>query len=129
MGAEGEGPQVDGRPAAGPGGVGADDDAAAAEPVRHRTQGRGRGTEVHDGEPALAVVALAQPGEDVRRGVEEALRAASSIGDDRLQRQARGYVTPESFTHGTSAQRVRWFRRGLEEGSLAGCDTFASGGL
>mgnify|MGYP001809623491 FL=1 len=58
--------------------------------------------------------------------VEEGLRAASAIGDDRLQRQARGYVTPDSFTHGTSAQRVRWFERGLQADRLSACDTFAT---
>ncbi len=58
--------------------------------------------------------------------VDEALGAASAIGDDRLQRQGRGYVVPESFTHGTSAQRVRWFRVGLESGRLADCNTFAA---
>ncbi|HBB32983.1 MAG TPA: flagellar biosynthesis protein FlgM [Cyanobacteria bacterium UBA8803] len=57
--------------------------------------------------------------------VEEALNAASSIGDDRLQRQARGYVAPESFTHGSSAQRVRWFKRGIQTGEPAQCNTFA----
>jgi uncharacterized protein len=57
--------------------------------------------------------------------VEEALRAAAAIGDDRLQRQAGGYVTPESFTHGSSVQRVSWFRRGLESGRPRDCDTFA----
>ncbi len=56
--------------------------------------------------------------------IEEGLNAASAIGDDRLQRQARGYVAPESFTHGTSAQRVRWFKRGLTDGDLQSCDTF-----
>ncbi len=56
--------------------------------------------------------------------VEEALNAASSIGDDRLQRQSRGYVTPDSFTHGSSAQRVRWFKRGLETGNAGQCNTF-----
>jgi predicted metalloprotease len=56
--------------------------------------------------------------------IEAALRAASSIGDDRLQKQAQGYVVPESFTHGSSEQRVRWFRRGIETGDLAQCDTF-----
>jgi hypothetical protein len=56
--------------------------------------------------------------------VDEGLRAASSIGDDRLQRQSRGTVNPESFTHGSSAQRVEWFRRGLERGSPDACDTF-----
>ncbi len=57
--------------------------------------------------------------------VEAALGAAASIGDDRLQRQSRGYVVPESFTHGSSAQRVRWFRTGLDGGDPARCDTFA----
>jgi len=56
--------------------------------------------------------------------VEAALRAASAIGDDKLQKQAQGYVVPDSFTHGTSAQRVRWFRRGLETGDLSQGDTF-----
>ena len=56
--------------------------------------------------------------------IEEALNAAAAIGDDRLQRQARGTVSPESFTHGTSEQRARWFRRGFDQGSLNACDTF-----
>ena len=58
--------------------------------------------------------------------VEEALNAATAIGDDRLQPRSRGYVTPDSFTHGTSAQRMRWFRRGLETGDLSQGDTFAA---
>jgi predicted metalloprotease len=56
--------------------------------------------------------------------VEEGLRAAASIGDDRIQRQSGGVVNPESFTHGSSEQRVAWFRRGLENGSPDACDTF-----
>jgi uncharacterized protein len=56
--------------------------------------------------------------------VETALNAASAIGDDALQRQAQGHVVPDSFTHGTSAQRVRWFRRGIESGKLNNCNTF-----
>jgi predicted metalloprotease len=56
---------------------------------------------------------------------EEALNAASQIGDDRLQEQARGYVVPDSFTHGSSAQRVTWFNRGLKTGDMAYCNTFA----
>jgi len=56
--------------------------------------------------------------------VEEGLRAAAAIGDDRLQRQSQGRVAPESFTHGSSAQRVEWFRRGLESGRMDACDTF-----
>lgn len=58
--------------------------------------------------------------------VEAALAAATAIGDDRLQKQSRGYVVPESFTHGSSAQRVRWFRTGLETGDVRRCDTFAA---
>lgn len=61
--------------------------------------------------------------------VEEALNAASAIGDDRLQRQSRGTVVPESFTHGTSAQRQRWFRTGLSSGDPDSCDTFAAKNL
>lgn len=61
--------------------------------------------------------------------LEEALNAASAIGDDRLQREATGTVTPDSFTHGTSAQRVRWFRRGFETGDLSQGDTFAAANL
>jgi predicted metalloprotease len=66
------------------------------------------------GEPVL------EPGD-----VEEGLRAAAAIGDDTLQQQAQGRVVPDSFTHGTSAQRVKWLRRGLESGDPAQCDTFS----
>ncbi len=59
--------------------------------------------------------------------IEEALRAASAIGDDRLQRQTRGMVVPESFTHGSSEQRMAWFRRGLDSGDPQACDTFSGG--
>jgi hypothetical protein len=58
--------------------------------------------------------------------LEEALQAASAIGDDRLQQQSRGYVVPESFTHGSSAQRQTWFRRGYEGGRFEACDTFSA---
>ncbi len=61
--------------------------------------------------------------------IEEALNAASSIGDDRLQSQSKGYVVPESFTHGSSAQRVRWFKQGIQTGDPAQCDTFKSARL
>jgi uncharacterized protein len=59
--------------------------------------------------------------------VEEALNAASAIGDDRIQRETTGMVNPDSFTHGTSAQRVSWFRRGMESGDPESCNTFAGG--
>jgi predicted metalloprotease len=59
-----------------------------------------------------------------RGDVEAAMAAATAIGDDRLQKQARGYVSPESFTHGSSEQRVRWFRRGLDSGQINQCNTF-----
>ncbi len=61
--------------------------------------------------------------------IESALRAASQIGDDTLQRRSRGTVVPESFTHGTSAQRVAWFKRGVASGQIADCDTLAAGTL
>jgi predicted metalloprotease len=56
--------------------------------------------------------------------VESALAAATAIGDDALQRQSQGHVVPDSFTHGSSEQRVRWFRKGMESGNVADCDTF-----
>ena len=56
--------------------------------------------------------------------IEEALNAASAIGDDRIQKQTQGYVVPDAFTHGSSAERVRWFKRGYESGKLDACDTF-----
>jgi uncharacterized protein len=63
---------------------------------------------------------LLEPGD-----IEEGLNAASAIGDDRLQQQSRGYVAPESFTHGSSEQRMRWFKRGYDSGDVNVCDTFA----
>jgi len=56
--------------------------------------------------------------------VSAGLRAAAAVGDDRLQKMATGHVSPESFTHGSSAQRMEWFRRGLEQGAVSACDTF-----
>ncbi len=61
--------------------------------------------------------------------VEEALRAATAIGDDSLQKQAQGYAVPDSFTHGSAEQRVRWFRRGMESGQLNACNTFQARSL
>jgi predicted metalloprotease len=65
-----------------------------------------------------------QPGD-----IEEALKAATAIGDDRLQQQTQGRVVPDSFTHGTSEQRVRWFKRGMDSGRPKDCDTFAATAL
>jgi predicted metalloprotease len=61
--------------------------------------------------------------------IEEALAAASGVGDDRLQEQARGYVVPESFTHGTSAQRMHWFSVGAKTGDMSQCNTFSAASL
>ncbi|MDH4258661.1 MAG: zinc metallopeptidase [Gammaproteobacteria bacterium] len=68
--------------------------------------------------------AILEPGD-----IEEALAAASAVGDDRLQRRAGGQVVPDSFTHGTSEQRARWFRNGFDDGRLEACDTFREAGL
>ena len=65
---------------------------------------------------------LLEPGD-----AEEGLRAAAAIGDDRLQQQTQGRIVPESFTHGTSQERVEWLRRGLDSGKMEACDTFAQG--
>ena len=61
--------------------------------------------------------------------VEQAMKAAEAIGDDRLQKQAQGYAVPDSFTHGSSAQRVRWFMNGLKNGQVQQCDTFRAARL
>ncbi len=63
------------------------------------------------------------------KDVEAGIAAAAAVGDDRIQKQTRGYVVPEGFTHGSSAQRVKWFRTGLESGDLRQCDTFATRNL
>jgi predicted metalloprotease len=61
--------------------------------------------------------------------IEEGLNAAAAIGDDRLQKQSQGVVVPESFTHGSSEQRVRWFKRGMDSGRMNDCDTFSARSL
>ena len=66
---------------------------------------------------------LLEPGD-----LEEGLRAAAAVGDDTIQKRSRGYVVPESFTHGSAQQRTSWFRRGFDSGELASCDTFGAGG-
>ncbi len=76
------------------------------------------------GHRADAAKRIIEPGE-----IEQALTAASAIGDDRLQQQTQGRIVPESFTHGTSEQRMRWFRRGLDSGDLRQCDTFKAAAL
>lgn len=71
---------------------------------------------------AAARKGLLEPGD-----VEEGMGAAAAVGDDRIQKKAQGYVNPDAFTHGTAAQRMKWFRRGLETGDPDVCDTFAQG--
>jgi predicted metalloprotease len=61
-----------------------------------------------------------------RGDIDQALRAAAAIGDDRLQQQSGGRVVPDSFTHGSSEQRTRWFSRGFDTGRVKACDTFSS---
>jgi predicted metalloprotease len=61
-----------------------------------------------------------------RNDLNAALRAAAAVGDDRLQRAGQGYANPDTFTHGTSAQREQWFRRGLDSGKISACETFAA---
>jgi predicted metalloprotease len=98
-----------------------------------RLQGRGSPTEANAVQVRVELQAdcyagvwaandqnLMEPGD-----LEEGLRAAEAIGDDTLQRQAQGRVSPESFTHGTAAQRMAWLRRGIESGDPASCDTFS----
>jgi predicted metalloprotease len=74
-------------------------------------------------EQANAARKILEPGD-----LEQGLKAASSVGDDTLQRRTQGTVVPDSFTHGSSAQRVRWFRRGFDSGKIDSCDTFSAGG-
>ncbi len=76
------------------------------------------------GHRADSMQKILEPGE-----TEQALTAASAIGDDRLQRQTQGQIVPESFTHGSSEQRVRWFKRGMESGDVRQCDTFNAASL
>jgi uncharacterized protein len=61
--------------------------------------------------------------------IEEGLNAAAAIGDDRLQKRGQGYVVPDAFTHGSSEQRVRWFKKGLEASDVHDCDTFRTSAL
>jgi hypothetical protein len=105
----------------------------------HSLQGRARGAQANQLSVRLELQADFYAGlwahHAARRGIietgdiEEALRAASAIGDDRLQKQSQGYVVPDSFTHGTSEQRARWFRRGFETGDIRQGDTFSARSL
>ena len=71
-----------------------------------------------------------QAGDFLERGdLEEGINAAAAVGDDRIQRQSQGYIVPDSFTHGTSEQRVRWFKKGLETGDIRQGDTFGARSL
>ena len=72
---------------------------------------------------------MTMPRSSTRAISRRALNAASAIGDDRLQRQSQGYVVPDAFTHGSSAQRVRWFKRGIDTGDMNQCDTFRTDNL
>lgn len=76
------------------------------------------------GHRADSMQKILEPGE-----IEQALTAAAAIGDDRLQRQTQGQIVPESFTHGSSRQRVRWFKRGMATGDVRQCDTFSAASL
>jgi predicted metalloprotease len=76
------------------------------------------------GNRADAAKNIIEPGE-----IEQALNAASAIGDDRIQQQTQGQIVPESFTHGSSEQRMRWFKRGMDSGDLRQCDTFKAASL
>jgi hypothetical protein len=76
------------------------------------------------GNRADAAKHIIEPGE-----IAQALNAASAIGDDRLQQQTQGRIVPESFTHGSSEQRMRWFKRGMDSGDLRQCDTFKAAAL
>ena len=95
-----------------------DDRAVVGETVPADVAADGADARIHHGVRPLAAM--------LARHLEEALNAATQIGDDTLQRRSRGTVVPETFTHGTGAQRVAWFKRGLQSGSVNQCDTFAT---
>ncbi|MBU1236263.1 MAG: neutral zinc metallopeptidase [Gammaproteobacteria bacterium] len=106
---------------------------AAQQAARNEAQANALSVQLELQADCLAGVWAAQAN-DARQilesgDVEEALAAASAIGDDRLQKQSRGYVVPDAFTHGTSAQRMHWFNRGIESGDMGQCNTFQSARL
>jgi uncharacterized protein len=108
--------------------LGISDKVQAAQSRASRTEGNAIQVKMELQADCLAGVwandnkTLLDPGD-----IDEALTAAAAIGDDTLQKAAQGTVVPESFTHGSSAQRQRWFRRGYDGGTIASCDTFAGG--
>ncbi len=107
--------------------LGISDQVQRAQARASKTQGNAIQVRMELQADCLAGVwAKANAGKLEPGDVEEAMRAASAIGDDTLQRAAQGVVVPESFTHGSSAQRTKWFMRGLTEGTIAACDTFNS---
>lgn len=107
--------------------LGISDQVQKAQARASKTQGNAIQVRMELQADCLAGVwAKANAGKLEPGDVEEAMRAASAIGDDTLQRAAQGVVVPESFTHGSSAQRTKWFMRGLTEGTIAACDTFAA---
>jgi uncharacterized protein len=110
--------------------LGISDQVRAAQERASKTQGNALQVKMELQADCLAGVwakdnqGILDPGD-----IDEALTAAAAIGDDTLQKAAQGVVVPESFTHGSSAQRQRWFRRGFEEGTIEGCNTFAARSL
>jgi predicted metalloprotease len=105
--------------------LGIADKVTAARMRASRTEANALSVRMELQADCLAGVWARDNQEILERGdIEEGLNAASAIGDDRLQRRSQGYVVPESFTHGSSEQRVSWFRRGIETGSISACDTF-----
>jgi predicted metalloprotease len=107
--------------------LGISDQVQKAQARASKTQGNAIQVRMELQADCLAGVwAKANAGKLEPGDVEEAMRAASAIGDDTLQRAAQGVVVPESFTHGSSEQRTKWFMRGLTEGTIAACDTFSS---
>ena len=110
--------------------LGISDKVTAAQQRASRSQGNALSVRLELQADCLAGVwgkanaALLENGD-----IDEAMQAATAIGDDRLQREAQGTVVPDSFTHGTSAQRTRWLRTGLESGLISSCDTFNAASL
>ena len=92
-----------------------------AAPIAHQQQ-----TREHDRSPCLAGIWANRSQERLAPGdIEAALKTASAIGDDTLQRRSQGQVVPDSFTHGSSEQRQRWFYTGFKQGTVDSCNTFA----